>query len=183
MKIPPNVVLVVSVISIGFIYILVISIYNSRVIETTSAFVSDQRSSGNNERAVLIYIYKWPDTLTNCWPDNFTHSRLSFEPHFADNYFMGKLMNDWKSLYHTHQYSLYQYLFRRIQNSIHYTTDPVKASHFLIPYDLGRFYYFPLSLHLKRFLINFELLKECVPVPEKQTEHLQRPTVLKFPVS
>jgi hypothetical protein len=152
MKIPPNVVVVVSVISIGFIYILVICFYNSRVTETASRFVSGQRNNGNNERAVLIYIYKWPDTLTNCWPDNFTHSRLSFEPHFSDNYFMGKLINDWKSLYHTHQYSLYQYLNRRIQKSIHYTTDPAKASHFLIPYDLGRVYYVPLSLFLMKLL-------------------------------
>lgn len=50
---------------------------------------------------------------------------------------MGMLINASKGLYHTHQYSLFYSFYQRLLRSPHRTMNPLEASFFFIPYDLG----------------------------------------------
>lgn len=88
-------------------------------------------------KKIQIYVYPWPEDLVNCWPRKFQHHRLSFGSQFKENRFEGQILSENQSFFHTHQYSLYQLFYHRLIVSPYYTKDPEKATHFLIPYDIG----------------------------------------------
>ena len=98
---------------------------------------TDPKSVESSKR-IRIYIYDWPDELINCWPKRFSHHRLSYEEQFSNNSFFGPVVDGSNSLFHTHQYSVYQILLRKFISSSIVTRNPDEASHFLIPYDIGK---------------------------------------------
>jgi hypothetical protein len=105
------------------------------------AYTSGIRSNGligdtvNDENR--YFIYNWPETVTNVWPSNYTHHRLSIERKFQFNGGTGPVLDERQGLYHSHQYMLFSLLYRRLLQSSHRTMDPNQASYFFIPYDIG----------------------------------------------
>jgi hypothetical protein len=88
--------------------------------------------------AALFYIYEWPASVVNSWPQNFTFThRLSVESQFRANHGVGEQIDQDTGFYHTHQYSLFITFLGRLRESSLRTTDPSKASLFFIPYDIG----------------------------------------------
>jgi hypothetical protein len=129
------------------VYLLILCVYHlqAELYALFSKFVPSVSFNGPRmaslnvaKPSIQIYIYNWSEELTNCWPTNFSHARLSFESKFSENYFEGPAVDSSKHLFHTHQYSLYQIVLQRIKLSTYITKDPMRATHFLIPYDLGK---------------------------------------------
>jgi hypothetical protein len=85
----------------------------------------------------LFYIYSWSESITNSFPDAYTHRRQHITEEFARNYGVGPLVDAAQGLYHTHQYSLFSTVLARLEESPYRTLDPAQASLFFIPYDVG----------------------------------------------
>lgn len=78
----------------------------------------------------------WTTKQWTCGPTP-THSRLSTNESFKDNYGAGELLNQREGRYRTHQYSLFRIFYYRLLESPYITDDPDRASLFFIPYDIG----------------------------------------------
>ena len=85
----------------------------------------------------LFYIYEFPPSIINSWPNFYTHHRLSVDSIFHSNYGAGPLIREDIGLYHTHQYTLFSLFYERLLISKFRTTFPEEADIFFIPYDLG----------------------------------------------
>ena len=92
------------------------------------------------EEAPMFYIYDWPTSVTNSFPDAFISGKSKVQHITADfkqNYGLGEVIDINAGLYHTHQYSLFSTVLARLEENAHRTLDPEKASLFFIPYDVG----------------------------------------------
>jgi xyloglucan galactosyltransferase MUR3 len=83
-----------------------------------------------------FYIYEFPREIES-WPQAYTFKRLSLLPSFRENHGIGKLMDDRRGLFHTHQYTLYEVFLGRLRESKYITQNPEEADMFFIPYDIG----------------------------------------------
>ena len=84
-----------------------------------------------------IYIYDFPNYITDSWPISYNHHRLSIDNHFHSNYGAGVVIDDRKCLYYTHQYTLFTLFYERLKTSKYRTFSEDEADYFFIPYDLG----------------------------------------------
>jgi hypothetical protein len=96
-----------------------------------------RRATPPSDNEAKFYIYEWPPSITDAWPRNSSHHRISIHPQFRLNYGTGELVDATTGLHHTHQYSLFTLLYARLRGSSRRTTDPSKAAAFFVPYDLG----------------------------------------------
>lgn len=99
-------------------------------------YISNQ-FDGNIRKSPKFYIYPWDQEVTNSWPSQFTHHRLSIGQEFQQNHGAGPLVDEVSGMYHTHQYSLFTLVLQRLLESEHRTLNPAEATLFFIPYDLG----------------------------------------------
>jgi hypothetical protein len=97
----------------------------------------DGNDRGGEGKVRKFYIYDWDAGLTDLWPANYTHKRLSLEAHFKQNSGAGRALHPPSGLYHTHQYALFSLFLARLHEHPRRTADPSQASLFFIPYDLG----------------------------------------------
>lgn len=84
-----------------------------------------------------FYIYGWDPKITDAWPLQYVHHRISIGQEFRQNAAVGPLVDAVTGMYHTHQYSLFTLVLQRLLESEYRTTNPDEASLFFIPYDLG----------------------------------------------
>jgi hypothetical protein len=97
-----------------------------------------QLCQGSNDNLKKFYIYDWPESVLDLWPERYDHHRLSFaSAEFRDNNGFGRLLDQQTGAYFTHQYSLFTIVYQRLLTSPYRTLDPEEASAFFIPYDLG----------------------------------------------
>jgi len=94
-------------------------------------------SATESKQYPLFYIYSWSESITNSFPDAYTHRRQHITKEFAQNHGVGPVVDARQGLYHTHQYSLFTTVLARLEESLYRTLDPGKASLFFIPYDVG----------------------------------------------
>ena len=65
------------------------------------------------------------------------HKNSGYDHAFRDNYGSGKQLDSEHGLYQTWQFAMYKSIINRMRLSEHRTSDPAKASAFVIPYDIG----------------------------------------------
>ena len=102
-----------------------------------SSSVPLRRYYDYNPLRKLFYIHPLDNETVDLWPHAYTHSRLSTNESFKDNYGAGELLNQREGRYRTHQYSLFRIFYYRLLESPYITDDPDRASLFFIPYDIG----------------------------------------------
>ena len=96
-------------------------------------------TSGDPNEEKLFYIYNWPD-LIDRYPKytdrDFKQHGVEF-PAWTTNFGAGRQINAVNMEYKTSQFSLFKIMFERAMIDPRRTDDPLKATSFLIPYDIG----------------------------------------------
>lgn len=87
--------------------------------------------------SIKLYVYNWSSSITDRWPKDYKHHRLSILPHYRLNGGIGMVLDDSLGLYSTHQYALFEILVSSLRASTYITTNPDEADFFFVPYDLG----------------------------------------------
>lgn len=94
-------------------------------------------SGSSQTKLRRFYIYDWPENITQSWPTDYKHHRLSVAKHSKCNFGAGYSIDSQRGLYRTHQYALFPLVYNRLLCSKYRTFNPSEADAFFIPYDLG----------------------------------------------
>ena len=70
-------------------------------------FVAIQESSSQIQRDNFFYVYDWPETITNSWPQLTSENSKDFSRSFYSNYGAGPVVNSSTGLHKTFQYGTY----------------------------------------------------------------------------
>jgi xyloglucan galactosyltransferase MUR3 len=93
---------------------------------------------GRGGSVFRFYVYDWPSYITTTWPAAYTFKkRLAFSASDRENDGLGKVVDDSRGLFKTHQYSLFEIFWKRLLESPMRTLNPAEASTFFVPYDIG----------------------------------------------
>ena len=84
-----------------------------------------------------IFVYDFPVSIVDSWPQKYSHHRLSVEERFRSHFGAGELIDETNAFYSTHQYSLFTIFLERLRVSKYLTTSVEEADYFFIPYDIG----------------------------------------------
>lgn len=127
------------------------SIFRCGISESNAATVQRVTNSflnGGTDSKSYFYIYEWPSFMDDVWPPpNATlHTKSGYDHGFYANRGAGVAIDSNVGLFQTWQFSLYKNLMARLRTSEFRTRDPSKATAFLIPFDLGDYYYDALKL-------------------------------------
>lgn len=86
-----------------------------------------------------FYIYDWPDLVNRYanYTDRPHHSHGVEFPRWTEHYGAGRLINSTTMEYKTSQFSLFKIIYERALIDKRRTLDPMEATSFFIPFDIG----------------------------------------------